>query len=232
MAIDCTGKQIYAGLIDAYSEVKVPLPQSPAGYWNPNVTPHRSAASVATKPIANIEKLRSQGLTVRLVAPKGGIVKGTSSIVLLGGDSAGRTLLKDSAWHHLQLTVPRGSSRSQYPNSPMGAVALLRQSMYDASWYRDAWSAYRANSSLSRPETNVALDRLSQAISEMTFVIDAPNERMAIRAGTIADEFSLRAVIRGSGREYRQLDEIAKLNDLRDSLSSDIFACIFGITPA
>ncbi len=46
----------------------------------------------------------------------------------------------------------------------------------------------------------------------MTFVIDAPNERMAIRAGTIADEFSLRTVIRGSGREYRQLDQIAKLN--------------------
>ncbi len=136
MAIDCTGKQIYAGLIDAYSEVKVPLPQSPAGYWNPNVTPHRSAESVATKPIANIEELRSQGLTVRLVAPQGGIVKGTSSIVLLGGDSAGRTLLKGSAWHHLQLTVPRDSSRSQYPNSPMGAVALLRQSMYDANWYR------------------------------------------------------------------------------------------------
>lgn len=212
MTIDCTGKQIYAGLIDAYSEIEVPVPLAPVGHWNPNITPHRSTAAVATEPIANIDKLRSQGLTVRLVAPKGGIVKGTSSIVLLGGDSAGRTLLKDAAWHHLQLTVPRGSSRSQYPNSPMGAVALLRQSMYDANWYRDAWSAYRANSSLPRPETNIALDHLSRAVTEATFVIDAPNERMAIRAGSIADEFSLRTVLRGSGREYRQLDQIARLN--------------------
>lgn len=212
MTIDCAGKQIYAGLIDAYSEVDVPMPLSQAGHWNPNVIPHRSTASVASKEIANIDKLRSQGLTVRLVAPSGGIVKGTSSIILLGGDSAGRTLLKDTAWHHLQLTVPRGSERSQYPNSPMGAVALLRQSMYDADWYRDAWSVYRADSSLPRPETNLALEHLSRALTDQTFVVDAPNERMAIRAGTIAAEFSLQAILRGSGREYRQLRQIAALN--------------------
>ncbi len=216
MEIDCAGKQIYAGLIDAWSEVDVALPESEAGYWNSNVTPQRRAASAAVLSAGDAEKLRSQGITVRLVAPRGGIVKGTSSVVLLGDESRGdpkaAALLKEKAWHHLQLSVPRGERRASYPNSPMGAVALLRQSMYDALWYRDAWKTYRADSKLPLPDTNVALDLLSQAVVDDVFVIDAPNERMAERAGAIADEFSLQMIIRGSGREYRQLDQITALN--------------------
>jgi N-acetylglucosamine-6-phosphate deacetylase len=211
MTIDCTGKRIYAGLIDAWSEADVPHSDSPA-YWNTNVTPQRSAATVGSKKIDQAAKLRSQGITARVVAPKGGIVKGSSCVVLLGDAQAGRRLLTEKAWQHLQLTVPRESSRPKYPNSPMGAVALVRQSMYDANWYRDVWEAYRARPELARPETNVALDALAESTSSKTFVIDAPNERMAIRADHIAREFSLKMIVRGSGREYRQLDQIVAMN--------------------
>ena len=182
LTIDCTGKHVYAGLIDAYSEIDVPPQETEAGHWNENVTPRRSAATATTKALDKADKLRGQGITVRLVAPKSGIIKGTSAVVLVGGESSGRTLLKETAWHHLQLTVPRGSRRDKYPNSPMGAVALLRQTMHDANWYQDAWSAYRADSSLPRPETNLALGHLANAICHDVFVVDAPNERMVIRA--------------------------------------------------
>jgi imidazolonepropionase-like amidohydrolase len=207
--IDCDGRTIYAGLIDAWSESDVPVPESDAAHWNGNVTPQRMASAVAGKGVVDAAKLRSQGIAIRVVAPRGGIIKGSSSVVLLGDGDAGRRLLRENAWQHLQLTVPREGSRSRYPNSPMGATALLRQSLYDARWYRDAWNAYRANTTLTRPETNVALDTLAEAMDHHTFVIDAPNERMSIRADSIAREFSLQMIIRGSGREYRQLDEIA-----------------------
>ncbi len=211
MTIDCSGRTIYPGLIDAWGEAEVPQAQSEAGHWNRNITPQRSARAIAPKAVANASKLRSQGITVRLVAPQGGIVKGSSSVVLLGETKAGRVLLKEHAWQHLQLTVPRGSG-SGYPNSPMGAVALLRQAMYDANWYRDVWKTYSARTNLPRPETNLALDALAESIDHDTFVIDAPNERMSIRADKIAKEFSLQVILRGSGREYRQLDEIAQSN--------------------
>ncbi len=209
MSIDCTGRWIYPGLIDAWGEADVPLPETESAHWNNYVTPHRSARSVAAGAIESATKLRSQGITVRLVAPRGGIVKGSSSVVLLSQSSGGRALLEDHAWHHLQLTVPRNGPRSTYPNSPMGATALLRQTLYDAFWYRDVWTAYNARTHLPRPESNLALAELSEAIDRDTFVIDAPNERMAIRAENIAQEFSLKMILRGSGREYRQLDEIA-----------------------
>ena len=189
--IDCQGKRIYPGLIDAFSELNVPLTDEQPGYWNSNITPQRNVSVAAGKdPIDQAAKLRSQGITARLVAPEGGIIKGTSCVVQLGSEQ-GQRLLTAKAWQHLQLTVPRTGSRPRYPNSPMGATALLRQSLYDAQWYRRAWTAYRAQPTLPRPEKDRALEVLVDAIDDGTFVIDAQNERMAIRAGKVADEFSL-----------------------------------------
>ena len=210
--IDCSGKKLYAGLIDAWSETEVPFEETAPGYWNRNVVPQRTASTAIDGEIDDAGKLRSQGIAVRVVAPQGGIVKGSSCVCLTGDDSDGRTLLREHAWNHLQLTVPRTGSRPRYPNSPMGAVALLRQSLYDANWYRQAWEAYRATPELPRPETNVALETLAEAVESETFVIDAPNDRMALRANGIAREFSLSMIIRGSGREYQQLDEIVSAN--------------------
>ena len=209
--IDCDGKSIYAGLIDAYSEVDVEFAESDreAGHWNRYVMPQRSARSAASGFPPDIGKLRSQGVTVRLAAPRRGIIKGTSCALLLGGSEGGQRLLRDDVFQHLQLTVPRRGPRSRYPNSPMGAVALVRQTLLDSDWYRDAWDAHRNRPGVPRPEPNGALDVLAEAMSGGTFVIDAPNERMAIRGAGIAGEFSLAAILRGSGREYRRLDQIA-----------------------
>ena len=82
--IDCRGKTIYAGLIDAWSETDVDSSRSDAGHWNPHVTPERSSAKAAAGGVNDAKKLRSQGITVRVVAPRGGIVKGSSAAVLLG----------------------------------------------------------------------------------------------------------------------------------------------------
>ncbi len=209
--LDFSGKRIYAGLIDALHEVE--LPSQPTigggGYWNENITPQYDAAWAAENTDASINKLRRQGFTAQLLAPKDGIIKGRSCVVLLVDAKHPQRLLKTDVFQHATLTVPRGKSRGSYPNSPMGATALLRQSIYDAIWYRDANHARQRHPNLARPEPNEALAMLSQVIQSGSIVIDAANERMAIRADDIADEFSLNAVIRGSGREYRALDEIA-----------------------
>ena len=211
--IDCEGQMIYPGLIDAWGEVEVPDPPRDRGtpYWNGNVMPQRDASSVLgddENSNAN-EELRSQGICVRLLAPIGGIVQGASCAALTTEKPGRDRLLTDRVWQHLQLTVPRDGSRDPYPDSPMGAVALLRQTFYDALWYRDTQEIYRRSADVPRPEANAALDVLSADIRDMTFVIDAPNERMAIRASDLAKEFSLKMLLKGSGREYRSLDAIA-----------------------
>jgi N-acetylglucosamine-6-phosphate deacetylase len=214
--LDRKGHVAYAGLIDAYSEVEVPDPSGDSGapHWNGNIMPQRSAATVAASSVFDGKKLRSQGITVRLLAPDGGIVKGTSCIVLVDDGPSGKILVSDAAFQHLALTVPRrrgGGGRDSYPNSPMGAVALLRQSLLDADWYTRASAAYRADGTLPKPDRDVALESLATAMRDMQFIVDAPNERMAERAGAMAKEFRLDIIVRGSGREYRRIDRIAQL---------------------
>ena len=210
--IDCEGKIIYPGLIDAWSELDVTVNPSLPGYWNGNVTPQIKASATVGGNVTDASKLRSQGIAARLIAPRGGIINGSSCVMLTGEGSKGRSLLLDNAWQHLLLTVPRSGSRARYPNSPMGAIALLRQAFHDAAWYKQAWKAYDATPRIDRPERNVALQTLAEAIDSQIFLIDAPNDRMAIRADSFAREFSLEAIIRGSGQEYRQLDEIIATN--------------------
>lgn len=206
--IDCSGQTIYAGLIDAYSEVDVPdPPKDTATHWNGNVMPRRKT-SAAIASVSDIAAIRSQGVAARLVAPQGGIVKGISAAVLLDRES-GVTLIDDDVAQHLQLTVPRDRRRNSYPNSPMGAIALLRQTLYDAEWYGRAMQAYQAKPTITRPQRNEDLQRLGTDRRQGRFIVDAPNERMFARAEQIAREFSLQITLRGSGREYRDLQAVA-----------------------
>ncbi|TWU45177.1 isoaspartyl dipeptidase [Novipirellula aureliae] len=208
---DMTGMRIYAGFIDAMHEVELPegLPTEPDRYWNQNITPEHRAVWFDQDRETELRKLRSQGITAQLLAPKNGIIKGTSCIVLTLDRSHPQHLLRSDAAGHLTLTVPRGQRRDRYPNSPMGAVALVRQAFYDAIWYRDAYQVYANDRQVPRPQPNRSLELLSQWIDSGTFVIDAANERMAIRASDLAKEFSLNMIVRGSGYEYCELSQIA-----------------------
>jgi imidazolonepropionase-like amidohydrolase len=208
--LDLAGRTIYPGLIDAYSEVSIGDDDARSGApsWNPHVLPQRRVAARYQADAKLNEKLRSQGITLRLAVPSGGIIKGTSSLVTTGDESNDQALVKNDVAQHLRLTVSRGA-RDQYPNSPMGAVALARQTLYDAQWYRDAWRTWRANPNVPRPETNDALAALENLADERGLVIfDAINELFAMRADQFAREFALNTVLRGSGREYRRLDAI------------------------
>jgi len=218
--ISLSGKTIYAGFIDSYRGVETPYEHdSNNGFWNANVTPRRTTESVLNE-IDGMKAARGQGITAVVAAPTHRIMQGRSVVIIArdpgDGDSGDRVsgdsdrLLAGPSWQHLQLTVPRQRTDGEtYPRSPMGAVALLRQTFYDSIWYRDAWAAHRAKPQLTRPATDLDLASLGESLGQGTFVIDAPNERMAIRAVEMADEFSLNVIIKGSGREYRALDEIA-----------------------
>jgi imidazolonepropionase-like amidohydrolase len=210
---DGKGKTLYPGLIDAFGELSADVSRSGlkdgsgAGYWNSNVVPQVRAGAVYAADAAANKKLRSQGITARLVAPSAGIIKGTSALVSTADDNGKQVILKDPVALHLKLTTTRGSGG--YPNSPMGAYTLVRQAFYDAGWYGQAWAAYAQNPELTRPERSDALQVLGNYLGRKPpVVIDADDELYALRADRIADEFGLSAIIRGSGDEYRRLAEI------------------------
>src|SRR5690606_10628162 len=112
--ISLRGKTIYAGLIDLGGEASgsesAPMPARGSDHWNPYVTPADSPVIRIgqAEPIADAAALRGQGITVRLLAPSGGIFGGSSHAVLTGGPSSLAPTLRHHVAQHLQLTVPRG----------------------------------------------------------------------------------------------------------------------------
>lgn len=208
--IDLSGRTIYPGFIDAYSEIDLSTDRikDTASHWNPNVVPQLSVAENFLANELNSD-LRKQGIVAQLRAPKNKIIRGRSALVSTGTSDPKRALLATDVAQHLMLTAA-ARSRTTYPGSPMGAVALARQTIYDAQWYRDAWNAAKSDAKLPRPETNAALQALQPVLSrDMPVVIECFNELFALRADRFAAEFQLDLVIRGSGHEYRRLADIA-----------------------
>lgn len=205
------GKTIYPGLIDAYSEVEVDPASLRQGapYWNEQIRPQISVAAQFKADGELNKRLRSQGVTARLAAPKGGIIKGSSAVVMTGDGDPSQAIVAADVAQHVRLTTAGRFGSRDYPNSPMGAVALARQAMLDAQWHRDAWRAYNANHNLPRPERSDALSSLEKYTGgESLVLIDAASELFVLRADRFAREFGLNAAIVGSGYEYRRLDAI------------------------
>jgi imidazolonepropionase-like amidohydrolase len=212
--VDMAGKTIYAGFVDAGIELEVPPSDAGKGtpHWNSEITPERSMAQVITANDATMSKLRKAGITTALVAPRDGIIKGTSAVLLTSNESAIDALLKSDVAMHVRLTVAR-RGRDAYPSSPMGAVALARQSFLDAQWHTQAWQTYRSQIGIEKPEANAALEALSKHMADGKLVMfDALNEQYAMRADSFGKEFGLNVILKGSGQEYQLLDKIAKLN--------------------
>lgn len=217
--ISLEGKTIYAGLIDAGGEAE-PAASTPANsHWNRWVTPGNrpsvpSGASAGSydndaQAFPSASSLREQGITTQLIAPSGGIFSGESHAALTGGPAWMSPVLKESVAQHLQLTIPRRGGGGGFPTSPMGAVALVRQMLIDADWYRRAILASRSDNKISAPVYDPTLQKIADAIESQFFIVDCPNERFIGRADAIAREFSLPVVLKGSGREYQLLDSVA-----------------------
>ncbi len=207
--IDLQGKMIYPGFIDAYTHYGMPdLEDQDSPHWNPHIRPHISSAQLFTPDAEEAEKLRKQGFVLAHTLPEHGLLSGFGSLVSLGEDEARYQLIQADVSHHMTFRIS-DQINSDYPTSSMGAVALLRQSLLDAEWYDQAHAAYRAGSMNKRPETNLSLAALHQAMdSHLPFVIPVDDEHWLLRAQAIAEEYSLPIWVRGSGYEYRRIEAV------------------------
>ncbi|MBL8890202.1 MAG: amidohydrolase family protein [Planctomycetaceae bacterium] len=218
--IDASGRTIYPGLIDAYLPVRVAPAPIANRYWNTRIRAEVDVRQSLTPDVLNDATRRSQGIVAALFVPSGAIIDGTGAVASLGGSEAAtaRRIIRSEVGQHGVLTVARSprpvtgpdTSIDDYPGSPMGAVALARQAMYDARWYRDAWQVVKVDQSVALPETNVTLEALEPLVAgERSLFIQTGNELAVLRADRFAREFGVGLVVVGSGREYRRITEIA-----------------------
>ena len=235
-----TGKTIYAGLIEPLAELHLPsalkpavetegggrggrggaaqaapaeamAPAAAARSWNARVTPERDVAKVLMADEKGASALRELGFTSAAVTPARGVFRGESALVSLSGRSPGASLVRSRLAQHVAFEQG-GFRENAYPSSLMGSIALVRQTLLDAQWWKTATEVYARQKSAGaeRPEANASLEALAGvAAGTEPLVIEARDELDVMRAQKIADEFKLKLILRGNGTEYRVMRALA-----------------------
>ncbi|PKK35153.1 amidohydrolase [Siphonobacter sp. SORGH_AS_0500] len=210
--IDLKGKRIYPSFVEVYAAYGMPevkrearmgrgTPQMEskkkgAYGWNQAVLPEVKAAEMFSGNAKEAAELRNIGFGSAVTHSQDGIVRGTSALVALLDAKDQEALLKSNVSAHYSYS--KGSSTQDYPNSLMGSVALVRQTYYDAQWYKGLKG---------RTETNLSLEAFNQNQS-LPQVFEVTDKLGVLRTAKIGKEFGVTYIIKGSGDEYQRLPEI------------------------
>ena len=198
------GLTIYPGLIEAYSVrawAETADPESPLG--SSLVHPERDMTLRAVDPELT-EELRAAGFTTAAVAPAEGIFRGWGALLNLGDGGVAENLLRRRTAQYVSLRW--NSFGEDYPTSRMGATALIRQTLLDGRWHREAQKRFEEDPAQARPPYVAARAELGGAAhGEVPIVFETLEGMDASRFARLATELSLNAVLVGSGDEYRRL---------------------------
>ena len=123
--------------------------------------------------------------------------EGTGAVVTLGNDKENELVVKADATAN--YSFDKGSSTQNYPESLMGAIALLRQTYYDAQWYKNTKD---------KKEYNLSVEAWNSIQSLPQFFDAGGGWENILRADKVGDEFGIQYIIKGDGKEYQRIDEI------------------------
>lgn len=210
---DMMGQFIYPGLVEPYSDYGIPEVTKPENSgpqyesekkgpygWNDAIRSTYRCADEFLPDSRDAGMLRKSGFGAALTFKPDGIMRGTSLFTHLSDGPVQEAVISEKASAHYSFS--KGSSEQDYPTSIMGMVALLRQTYYDAEWYRSA----------EVDETNLSLQAFNK-IQDLPQVFEANGGKLRVLvADRIGDEFGVQYIIKGSGDEYQRLNEIKETN--------------------
>ena len=200
------GKTIYPGFIESASGLGQESPISETNtHWNKKVRPERRTTEFSKPKKEDLTALRNLGFATAHLIPESGIFRGQSCAVNLGDSSS---ILRADIFQCISLETAQG----HYPVSLMGSIALIRQALHDAQWYKESVAFLLQHPDEKRPEANTALDALAPVIEKkQPLFARAGDELDYARILAIASEFDLlQPAILGNGREYRQADSLGQ----------------------
>ena len=210
VVVDLKGKYIYPGLVDAYTTYGIPdaprqafngrvtitpvTTKAGAYNWNEAIRPEMNARTLFHADASKAEELKKNGFGAVQSLIHDGIARGTSVVVSLGDERDNLVMINDQAAAHYSFS--KGTAATNYPSSLMGSIALLRQTYYDADWYKTQ-----------KEEYNISLAEFNQQ-QNLPQIFEAGDPFNVLRADKIAKEFGKQYIYKTDGTEYRRLDAI------------------------
>lgn len=211
--VDLSGKHLYPAVVEPYGSYGLPQPEK-AGYseranyesslpqaygWNDAIRPTYKAVGEFKVSSKDADALRKIGVGSANVFKADGLMRGTSAFVTLSDLPVNEVVIKGNAAAH--FSFDKGSSVQEYPSSIMGYVALLRQTYYDAKWYKEEGF---------KEQTNLSLEAFN-SVQNLPQIFEANSNKLRVLlADQIGDEFGVQYVIKGNGDEYQRVADIKK----------------------
>ncbi len=210
VALDYTGKVLVPSFIDMYSSVgldpvtfknngwrpQLTSNKEGAYYWNEAVHPELTAAAAYKSTENSSEQLQQSGFGFVLTHHMDGIVRGSAAFVALGQAEVHKQILAPQAAQVYSFS--KGASQQTYPSSQMGAIALLRQALYDLDYYSKNKASLPYSVSLSEWESQ----------RNLPIIFKTDDKLEILRAQKIANEFKTNFLYIGSGNEYAIANEL------------------------
>jgi imidazolonepropionase-like amidohydrolase len=232
---DVSGKVVHAALIDPYVTADRLAGKKPRGPQDeedssegpgPSSRPAGDTNRAAARVIESLsvkervaEAYRRLGFAVVAAVPSEGILRGAGAVVSLAPGPLEQRVLRSDFGQYVSLEPERIRDfsevrRLKYPGSKMGAVALVRQSLLDSLWWRDAETAYGLQpAGQSRPVWDAGAAALVPAAEGRAPVVFAAADVVSfLRAAKIAREMKLKAQYVGDGDEFRLREEVAAIH--------------------
>lgn len=217
--IDMTGKVIYPGFIDPYSDYAIDFKyeqqkSTPPVYEIKRIGGNAENGAIhAEKEWFNYvypdeesaKTWLNNGFTTVQTGMLDGIFRGRATTVSLAPLKANDIIYRSKSSH--LLAFDKGSSIQDYPSSLMGSMALIRQTLADAKWYNANIGKSLDNTSVDTIEFNIALERLGNIEQEAT-IFEAKDLNSLLRSANLLKENQLSASLLGNGREYTRINEV------------------------
>lgn len=200
--LDCTGKHIYASFIETCSDYglsEIKNEKNGAYYWNDAIRSDFFAYQHYHHKKDDAEQLRKYGVGTALNHRMDGIMRGSGALVTLADIADAKNLLVENA--ALFGSLEKGSGTNEYPSSLTGALALIRQFLYDAQWYAAMNGA---------AEKNISIESFNR-LKSIPIIFNVNNRSDILRLEKIAKEFSLTFHYLGNGEEYERIPDLKKI---------------------
>jgi len=209
VVIDLKGKFIYPSLIDAFTSYGLPeatraftggrqsiftSTKKGAYGWNEAIRPETQANTLFAADSKKADDLRKAGFGSVNAIIRDGISRGTSVAVTLSDEKENSTILNPQSAANYSFS--KGTSQNDYPTSLMGAIALLRQTYYDAQWYGKQKGEY-----------NISLEEFNKQ-QNIPQLFEVEGWQNILRASKIGLEFGKQYIIKSSGDEYQRIDAV------------------------
>jgi imidazolonepropionase-like amidohydrolase len=222
---DLKGSWVFPGFIDPYTsyglrkEAGRPFnPLAPPKYtastagpyaWNDAVRPQTDAATMLEHDPKKAQEWLEAGFTTLLSLPDDGIFRGSGVLLHLKAGEVRDVILRSKA--AAGLSFRKGSSQQSYPESLMGAIALLRQTLIDAAWYGRVQQLRQSAPGMKPLEINLALEALNAQIASLPLIFDCGGWQDIFRAARIADEAKLKFIYKAGHDAYERVNELRAL---------------------